>query len=248
MGEALLRSLDPQQVYSFLLGKNVLQGTAQKLLDEELDGHMLIDLDYNDLKDVVGILQAKFVKKKVEEHLLEKDIIPEKELPISRKKAEKQVLRKFGQEVEEGFTYTQGNFIPHETGAGSLLEPSRELKQFDGNIDLDDLNQSEIPFIKRVAQFSNACLNRRCNGTIYFGVADGKKPEHRHGQIVGLPLDISHVEKFEEWMKKYFRGNNPLCFKSFNNEEMKVAVDMAIYPIRVIPLKDATTEENVGIM
>ena len=80
--------------------------------------------------------------------------------------------------------------------AGSLLEPSRELKQFDGNIDLDDLNQSEIPFKKRVAQFSNACLNRRCNGTIYFGVADGKKPEHRHGQIVGLPLDISHVEKF----------------------------------------------------
>ena len=128
----------------------VIQGTAEKLLNENLSGHMLVELSYDDLKDVVGILQAKFVKKKVDEHLLDQETIFETNNPILKWKAEKQVLRKFGKDVEEGFSYIQGNYVPHETGAGSLLEPSREFKQFDGNIDSEDLNRSDIPSSKEL--------------------------------------------------------------------------------------------------
>ena len=142
MGDTLLWDLDPKQVYSFLIEKNVLQGTAEKLLNENLSGHMLVELSYDDLKDVVGILQANFVKKKVDEHLLDQETIFETN--------KKQVLRKFGKDVEEGFSYIQGNYVPHETGAGSLLEPSREFKQFDGNIDSKDLNRSDIPSSKEL--------------------------------------------------------------------------------------------------
>ena len=28
---------------------------------------------------------------------------------------------------------------------------------------------------------------------------------YHHGEIVGIPLEIHQVEKFEEWIKKYFR-------------------------------------------
>ena len=108
MGDTLLCDLDPKQVYSFLIEKNVLQGTAEKLLNENLSGHMLVELSYDDLKDVVGILQAKFVKKKVDEHLLDQETIFETNNPILKRKAEKQVLRKFGKDVEEGFSYIKG--------------------------------------------------------------------------------------------------------------------------------------------
>ena len=136
---------------------------------------MLLELDLKDLKEVVGILQARFVKKRVDEFLCQQEENIFEGIAPTKKKAEKQNLRKFGNEGNEGFFYTQGNFISHETGAGSLLDPSREMKQFDGNIDPNDISNLKIPFIKRMGQFSNACLYRRCNGTIFFGVADGKR-------------------------------------------------------------------------
>ena len=132
-GEELLRSWSPDQVHKFLLNNNVNENAANKLLVEQLDGNMLIELDHEDLKDVVGILHARFVKKKVEELIDDKVSIPASS--VQKKKAEKQVLRKF-QQAFEGY-YIQGNYIPHEIGAGTLLEPSREFKQFDGNIDQD---------------------------------------------------------------------------------------------------------------
>ena len=70
--------------------------------------------------------------------------------------------------MENGQKYTTGRFINHETGPGlSLLTRVREFKLF--NHIPEDINSLEIPFVNRIAKFANACLNRRANGTIFFG-------------------------------------------------------------------------------
>ena len=160
--------------------------------------------------------------------------------------------RKFGRAVEENLVYKEGNYIHQETGASNnLLEPAREFKQFDGggNLDSDKIDDLKIPFVTRVAKFANACLNKRCNGTIYFGVADGKNGNYRHGQIVGVPITLDVVEKFEEWIKIYLRGSNALCFKKITSIEIKVAVDMSISTIRIIEVasrEDIT--DKIGVV
>ena len=40
----------------------------------------------------------------------------------------------------------------------------------------------EKKFIKEVAKFACACINQRCNGTIYFGVGDNKVEQKRNKQ------------------------------------------------------------------
>ena len=95
--------------------------------------------------------------------------------------------RKFGYPVSEDTFYSKNMVVSHETGAGNVLQPSREFKAFNF-INSDNIHQYEIPFIQRLGKFAGACLNRRINGTIYFGIADDKDKNgnYKHGEIIGL--------------------------------------------------------------
>ena len=149
-----------------------------------------------------------------------------------------QITRKFGKTAEPNLCYKTGSVIQHETGAGSSLEPAREFKLFDVHITPQNIDQIRDAFIRKFAMFSNACLNRRCNGTIFFGVGDpniqNQQNLHlKHGQIVGISLDKSQVDVFEEWIRVYFRGKYPECYE--HDDFLRAAVSMAIsplYPIR----------------
>ena len=131
--------------------------------------------------------------------------------------------------------------IEHEVGGSvNLLEPAREWKSFD---EADFINTCELSFIEKVAKFSNACLNRRCNGTIYFGVKDKNSftkagNEFRQGEITGIQVKEDEVSVIEDWMAKYFRGANPICYKNVNNDEVKMAVTASIGRVRVIPVDE----------
>ena len=194
-----------------------------------------MDLPEDALKEVTGLLQAKFIKGIVATFLSN----PSPDTGQKQQQKSFEIIREFGQAVLQT-KYTKGKLISHEIGGGSLLEPAREFKEFSAE---GDLEQLEIPFIKRVAKFANACLNRRCNGTMYLGVADSKASlnikgkKYKHGEIVGMAITVDQVDIFEDWISKYLRGPDPMCFKKINNHEMKKAVDLSIHPIRVIQLE-----------
>ena len=56
------------------------------------------------------------------------------------------------------------------------------------NFDFEQIEKLKIPFVQRLGKFAAACMNKRCNGTIYFGVADDKSGKYKHGEIVGIPI------------------------------------------------------------
>ena len=65
--------------------------------------------------------------------------------------------------------------MPSEGGSFDL-KPAIEFK---GAQNVKTSKDMERFFIERVAKFSCACINQRCNGTIYFGVGDNQV-EARH--------------------------------------------------------------------
>ena len=71
-----------------------------------------------------------------------------------------------------GISYREGLRLPPERGS-SDLKPAIEYKSAQ-NVDKKSFEKF---FIERVAKFACACINQRCNGTIYFGVGDTKVKE-----------------------------------------------------------------------
>ena len=214
----------------------IIENVLNTLAGEQVTGHMLVDLSEDDLKDSIGLLQSRNIKRIV------KNFVDKLEEPKVKEKATLEKTRDFGQSVKD-LIYTQGNFIQHEAGPANLLEPAREAKLFESSD--DNVVDMTIPFVQRVGKFAIACLNRRCNGTIYFGVGDSRpikinQKEHMHCEIVGMNITADQVEHFEDAIKSYLRGEGPICFKKINNIEMKKAVDLCISPIRVIPIKGST--------
>ena len=104
--------------------------------------------------------------------------------------------------MSEDIVYSKKMVVSHEIGAGNVLEPSREFKAFN-SINSDNILKYEIPFIQRLGKFAGACLNRRINGTIYFGIADDKDKNgnYKHGEIIGLNIKKHQGDVFEEWVK-----------------------------------------------
>lgn len=73
------------------------------------------------------------------------------------------------------------------------------------------MNQLKTTFLKETTKFAVACLNGRKNGTIYFGVHDGKNKEE-HGQIDGIPIAYEDRKNFAEWMDEAFYSEAPSQF------------------------------------
>ena len=146
-----------------------------------------------------------------------------------------QITRKFGKTAEPNLCYKTGSVIQHETEAGSSLEPAREFKLFNVSLTPQNIEDVRFYFIYHFAIFSNACLNRRCNGTMFFGVgnSNNKHEQLKHGQIVGISLDKSQVEFFEEWIQDHFRGKDPICYDESNEDFLRASMAISpLYPIR----------------
>jgi hypothetical protein len=69
-----------------------------------------------------------------------------------------------------GLKYSESACLPAECGSADL-SPAIEFKS---GRHIQTIKDLEKFFVQRVAKFACACINQRCNGTIYFGVGDNK--------------------------------------------------------------------------
>ncbi|KAJ0037214.1 hypothetical protein NL108_018641 [Boleophthalmus pectinirostris] len=108
---------------------------------------------------------------------------------------------------DASFFYIEGHILSvSESGPSDLIEPCHEFKA---------LKQTEIPrFVHKVIHFGAACMNKRSNGTIHFGILN--KP---HGEIYGV-LDAINERKIYDkelriGIKKYFENHETAmkCFR-----------------------------------
>ncbi|XP_072321283.1 sterile alpha motif domain-containing protein 9-like [Eucyclogobius newberryi] len=86
--------------------------------------------------------------------------------------------------------YIEGDILSvAESGAADLIEFCHEFKSFINTTDGTKMEK----FQTEVIRFAAACLNRRTNGTIHFGILD--KP---HGKICGAPVDSNEKESYDQ--------------------------------------------------
>ena len=143
--------------------------------------------------------------------------------------------RKFGQKVSENLHYVEGTIMPTESGGSTLDDPAREYKLMELKENQDIDGEYKRSFIRKAGKFIIACLNKRCNGTMYLGIGDSHGERFQHGQVVGLHLNALKKEWFQEMMTLHFIGKNPQYFKNVE-DELKYAVQNCVSPIRFVPL------------
>ncbi len=149
--------------------------------------------------------------------------------------------RKFKND-SNGVNYKLGGILNHcERGPSNLEWHTIEFKEFSGET-LNDVSEYEKPFITKLIKFACGCLNRRCDGTIYFGVADEKIGKHKHGEVVGMKhVTLNQVNQFQEWLEAQITGNFPQRFRSLKKyagwSDMAKAFSRCVGPVRAISIE-----------
>lgn len=154
-----------------------------------------------------------------------------------------QIPRSFRNKSADNAIYRKGFKLSLVECEGTLGERCVEFKSFaDGmNYKIDNLINS---FLYQILRFACACLNKRQNGTCYFGVADD-------GKIVGLNIDdLDLKSKFTDALKnengilKYFHPyvakraqeciHNPKFIKVLNFEGKNLYVmEIDVEPLSI---------------
>lgn len=112
--------------------------------------------------------------------------------------------RKFDQDAKD-CRYVKHNVLPPETGIENMIVPSHEYKSLEIAHKLpSDKLKSKVA--SEVLRFACACMNMRANGTIHFGIMDKVSGTHKHGEIIGIP--INNQEDFVDALDYIER-----CFK-----------------------------------
>ena len=129
-----------------------------------------------------------------------------------------------------------------ERGASIVDFHTVEFKEFSGET-FSEVCEYEISFINKLIKFACGCLNRRCDGTIYFGVADDRQGKHIHGEIVGMKFVTQcQVNLFQEWIEKHIcKGRAASRFRTLKRKpgssDMAKAFSMCVGPVRAIPIE-----------
>ena len=159
---------------SFLLSNNFDANTAEELKKKEIDGDSLLSILKNPqlveiqlkllaitpgkLLALIGLVQS-YISGNLEE-------------PKTTGVYVNQIPRPFGVSPGRDIVYVNSACLPSECSAYDL-KPAKEYKSGQNGF-LEGLEKFEIFFIRHLAKFACACINQRCNGTIYFGVEDNK--------------------------------------------------------------------------
>ncbi|XP_023204200.1 sterile alpha motif domain-containing protein 9-like isoform X2 [Xiphophorus maculatus] len=115
--------------------------------------------------------------------------------------------RKFDQRPTN-FRYVKHNSLPPETGPENMIVPCHEYKSLETAHKLDS-KRLKAKVASEVLRFACACMNMRANGTIHFGIMDNVKSTHKHGEILGIP--VQSQEDFVDaldYIEKCFKGSN----------------------------------------
>ncbi|XP_010873045.3 sterile alpha motif domain-containing protein 9-like [Esox lucius] len=96
-------------------------------------------------------------------------------------------FRNFGDPGTD-FRYVRNTVLPPETGIEDMIVPCHEYKSLETAHKLEPL-KLKIKVAREVLRFACACMNMRSNGTIHFGVMDKVRGTHKHGEIIGIPIE-----------------------------------------------------------
>ena len=232
----------PEEVRDFLKNNHTTSYVADALYGEGLNGQMLLEFtkkEYKELDEVPKMKTADIVLLlKLKEDYIQGKMEKVVTVKPETKKAERQPTRPFNTPSNTYNKYKLGNFISAESGASSLDDPAREFKLFSLNGENVTLEKVEETFVDKVAKFAAACLNSRINGTIYFGVADTKDGEYKHGEIVGMNVKEEEAYLLEEWIEKHLRGTNQKHLGGCKDEEKK-AFSRCISPVKIVQIENS---------
>jgi hypothetical protein len=174
-----MENWNSSDVKSFLIEKGLREEIATDLEKQHVDGTVLqlfsVENEHQKLLRILPICAGDLLKiyaivKNYEENKEQQNqlSVPEPLLD-SPKQTFNQSPRKFGSDGG-GVSYKTKFRLPPECGSFDL-NPAIEFKSGQRKM---NKNEFEKFLIERIAKFACACINQRCNGTIYFGVGDNK--------------------------------------------------------------------------
>lgn len=127
--------------------------------------------------------------------------------------------------------YRKGNIFIQPEDDGTLAERCIEFKLFS--------KPDIVKFQKEVLRFACGCLNKRINGTIYFGIGDEKNTQnYKNGEIVGF-----HMMEDGENTRAKFSDNLRLGIKDCFDQP-DIALDCIKNPEYVRTVQNQS-EENI---
>lgn len=144
--------------------------------------------------------------------------------------------RKFDQD-EKDFRYVKHHVLPPETGTENMMVPCHEYKSLEIAYKLDS-KRLQVKVASEVLRFACACMNMRANGTIHFGIMDKVKGTHKHGEIIGIP--VNYQEDFIEALN-YIE-------KCFEEPQHKVDARKCIRHPRFIEVLDKESSGNTWVI
>ncbi|XP_039466678.1 sterile alpha motif domain-containing protein 9-like [Oreochromis aureus] len=144
--------------------------------------------------------------------------------------------RKFDQD-EKDFRYVKHHVLPPETGTENMMVPCHEYKSLEIAHTLDS-DRLRVKVASEVLRFACACMNMRANGTIHFGIMDKVTGTHKHGEIIGIP--VNNREDFIEALNYIER-----CFEE---SQHKVDARSCIRHPRFIEVLDKESSGNTWVI
>ena len=127
---------------------------------------------------------------------------------------------------------------------GFILESQEDMNTEYKSLVSYSLPELRWKIMEKVAIFTCACLNADIQGTIYFGVANGKEKnsQYQHGEILGL-----HVEDIRDDIINAFQW---VLDNHIRSEEgpLKKGGDQSCFNIEFVPVKIQGTRSELYIV
>ncbi|XP_071088873.1 sterile alpha motif domain-containing protein 9-like [Haliotis cracherodii] len=246
--EELCRHLEP-----LLEEYNVDISLLKRFKEEEIDGLVFSKMEESHLKEnfcdmslgkrmrlllardkLVKTFQNKgIVQNRADDYSIEtEESQQDKPLPL------KGYFRRFDTAVDETDRYKKGSELEISGLSQNMIIPIRMCI---------DMNKSESDVITTIARetvlFSDACLNDRTNGTLYFGISPSKS-DKGSGQVAGIHINKQKCEEavrsmiadafFEDQHEIVFHAIRSTKFIQVDNSESK-GTPLYVIEVDVVP-------------
>lgn len=142
------------------------------------------------------------------------------------KKNYNQIPRKFKGNPDDS-NYYQGYIFTQPESGGTLSNRCLEFKSFFNCVN-NKKDLVHVKFLKETLRFACACINKRVNGTIYFGVADSRVQKNEfenffHGEIVGFQIDERDLNCKYQYTDA-LRKNIKKCFDVYSASDAECCI------------------------
>ena len=237
----LFKSLTVEELYFCLTNGKIDERTCSLLKNEEVNGLAFFIIWKDKCWDGFSISKGQQIL--IENFM--KITLAEDKLEDHEEKANSiETVKPRGfKETAHDVKYKLGGVLTVcERGPSFVEWHTLEFKEFSGD-NLKDVSEYETSFIKKFIQFACGCLNRRCDGTIYFGIADDKRGQYEHGEVVGMQMVTQNqVNRFQEWLETHIsKGRGAKRFQGLKkiagSGEMTKAFATCVGPVRAIEIE-----------